>query len=95
MRDQKFEMSKYCGKNDKCTIKAKMENKGSGAPQREPAIDEETRKAMMAKWHKKQEQEKLLEEDDEDAFANSAWANPKAWKNDIAGVGSIKFRPGM
>jgi hypothetical protein len=90
MRDQV--LSKYTGRNDKCILKAKLEPKGTGAPQREPAIDEETRKAMVARWHKKQEVEKALAEDDDDAFANSSWANPKAWKNDIAGVGGIRFR---
>jgi hypothetical protein len=90
MRDQA--LSKYVGKNEKCIIKAKLEKKGSGAPAREPAVDEETRKAMMARWHKKQEEEKKLAEDDEDAFQNSAWANPKEWKNNIAGVGNIRIR---
>jgi hypothetical protein len=90
LRDQA--LSKYVGKNEKCIIKAKLESKGAGAPQREPAIDAETKKAMMAKWYKKQEEDKALAEDDDDAFANSAWANPKAWKNDIAGVGNVRFR---
>lgn len=88
-------MSKYVGKNDKCTVKAKLEAKGAAAPAREPAIDEDTRRKMMAKWHKKKEEQEKLAEDDDDAFSNSVWANPKAMKNDISGVGSIKFRPGM
>lgn len=90
LRDQV--LSKYTGRNNKCIIKAKLEKKSSGAPQREPAIDETTRKAMVARWHKKQEVDKALAEDDDDAFANSSWANPKAWKNDIAGVGGVRFR---
>lgn len=88
-------MSKYCGKNDKCIIKAKLEKKGAGAPQREPAIDQETKKAMMTRWHKKQAEQKKLEEDDDDAYANSSWANPKTWKNDIQGVGGVQWRPGQ
>lgn len=95
MREKDKAMSDYCGKNNKCIIKAKLEKKGAGAPQREPAIDQETKKAMMARWHKKQAEQKLLEENDDDAYANSSWANPKVWKNDIHGGGGVKFRPGM
>jgi hypothetical protein len=87
-------LSKYVGTNDKCIIKAKLEKKGASAPQREPAVDEETRRAMIARYHKKQEQEKALAEDDDDAYANSVWANPKEWKNNISGAtGGVKFRP--
>jgi hypothetical protein len=92
LRDQV--MSKYVGKNDKCIIKAKLEQKGAGAPQREPAIDEETKKLMMARWYKKQEEEKRMAENaEDDAFAYSEWANPKSVKNSITGGGGeIRFR---
>lgn len=95
MRNQDKAMSSYTGKNDKCIIKAKLEKKGAGAPQREPAIDAETKKAMMSRWHKKQAEQKALEEDDDDAYANSAWANPKMMSNGIHGSGAVKWRPGM
>lgn len=91
MRDEV--LSKYTGKNEKCICQAKFTHKGSGAPQRAPAVDEDTQKKMMQFWHKKQEQQKQLEENDEDSYLNSAWANPKAYKNQMQGFGgNIKFR---
>jgi hypothetical protein len=92
MRDEI--MSKYVGKNEKCIVKAKFTAKNAGAPQRPPAVDGDTQKKMMAYWHKKQEQQKALEEDDEDQYLNSAWANPKNYKNQMQGLssGGIRFR---
>lgn len=90
MRDEVLQ--KYIGKNEKCIVQAKFTKKGSGAPQRPPAVDEDTQKKMMAYWHKKQAEQKDLEEDDEDQYLNSAWANPKAFKTQMHGLGGIRFR---
>ncbi|CAI2375911.1 unnamed protein product [Moneuplotes crassus] len=84
----------YVGKNDKSKIIVKMQHKGSGAPVREPLIDEESHKKMLSFFHKKQEEQKKLEEDDEDSYMNSAWANPKQLKDQLHGMSDIKFRPG-
>ena len=35
-------ISKYCGKNEKCMVKCKLTSKGGSAPQRAPAVDEDT-----------------------------------------------------
>jgi hypothetical protein len=77
----------YIGKNEKTKVVVKLQNAGTGAPTREPAISEEEQKKMMAFYHKKQETMKALEEDDDDDYANSAWANPKALKNSFHGMG--------
>lgn len=45
----------YTGKNEKTKIIVKLTKTGSGAPGRQPAIDEKTKTEMMAKFHKKQE----------------------------------------
>ena len=57
-------------------------------------VDSETHKAMLAFYHKKQEEQKKLEEDNEDQFMNSAWANPNAMKAAMHGTGPIKWRGG-
>jgi len=36
---------------------------------------------MLAYYHKKQEEQKTLENDNEDVYMNSAWANNKNLKN--------------
>lgn len=85
-------LSDYIGKNEKTKLVVKLQKAGGGAPTREPAVSEEEQKKMMAYYHKKQEQMKKLEEDDEDDYANSAWANPKALKNTLQGMTSVRMR---
>lgn len=58
--------SDYFGKNEKQKFVVKLQSKGSGAPQREPGIDQETHKQMLSYYHKKQEEFKKLETDDSD-----------------------------
>lgn len=87
-RDQP--LSKYSGNNNKVKLKVKITGKSSGPPQRQ-RVDGETQKKMMAMWHKKQQQAKELEEDDDDAFLNSEWANPRAFKQRVHGAGNIRW----
>ena len=77
------------GKNEKTKIVAKLQKKGGGAPQREAPISPEEHKAMMAYYHKKQEEMKALATNSEDDYTNSAWANSKALKNHFSGVGNV------
>jgi hypothetical protein len=79
------------GKNEKQKFVVKMQKKGQGAPVREPTIDEKTHKEMLSFYHKKQEEQKLLAEDDEDAYLNSVWANNKGLKASMHGTGDIKM----
>lgn len=88
-------LSKFIGTNEKTTIIAKLQKKTSGAPARQPPVDDETRKQMMSYWHKKQEEAKELENDEDDAYLNSAWANPKSLKSSVLGLDRVRFRPGQ
>ena len=66
----------YFGKNEKSKMVIKAQKKGSGAPQREALIDEDTHKKMLSYYHKKQEEHKQLEEADEgDHHMNAEWAS--------------------
>lgn len=58
--------SDYFGTNEKSKFVAKLQSRGQGAPQREPVVDGETHKAMLAFYHRKNEEQKVLEEDNED-----------------------------
>jgi hypothetical protein len=76
------------GKNEKTKLVVKAVKKGGGAPQREPMIDGDTHKKMLAFYHKKTEEGKhLQEQDDGDQYMNSAWANNKNLKNSLHGMG--------
>lgn len=69
-----------------------MQKKGGGAPAREPLVDEETHKGMLAYYHKKQEESKKLTEDEDDAYMNSPWADSKQLKNQLHGVSSVNWK---
>ena len=87
-------LSKYVGKNEKVTIKVKLESAGAGAPSREPTVDAETQKRLMALWHKKDQEAKALSEESDDAYLNSEWANPRGFKQAMHGLGGISYMPG-
>lgn len=48
----------FIGKNEKTKIVVKISKSGSGAPAREPMIDEDSYKKMLSYYHKKQEESK-------------------------------------
>jgi len=87
-RDKK--LCDYVGKNEKTKVVAKLQKKGSGAPQREPVVSEEEQKSMIAFYHKKQTEAEQMAMEDEDAYLHSSWANPKALKNHFTGIGDVK-----
>jgi len=73
--------SDYFGKNEKSKFVVKLQSQGSGAPQREPAIDQDTHKQMLAYYHRKQEEMKTIEADNNDQHMSSAWADSGALKS--------------
>lgn len=86
-------LSDYVGKNDKSKCVIKLQKKGAGAPSREPIVSEAEQKAMIAFYHKKEQEQQKMALEDEDAYMHSAWANPKALKNSFTGVGDISWKP--
>ena len=87
-------LSDYVGKNDKSKVVAKLQKKGAGAPAREPVVSEDEQKSMIAFYHKKEQEMQRMTLEDEDAYQNSGWANPKSLKNAFTGVGEVKWRGG-
>lgn len=81
----------FIGKNEKTKIICKIQKKGAGAPVREPVVDEQTQKEMMAFAYKKQEEWKKLEEADDDSHHNAEWADSSALKSKMHGLGNIRF----
>jgi hypothetical protein len=87
-------LSDHVGKNDKSKVIVKLQKKGAGAPAREPVVSEEEQKAMIAFYHKKQQEAEKMDAEDEDAYLHSTWANPKALKNAFTGVGDVAWKAG-
>jgi len=85
-------LSEYVGKNDKTKVVAKLQKKGASAPMREPVVSEDEQKAMIAFYHKKQQEMEKLSLEDEDNYLNSSWANPRALKNNLIGAGDVSWK---
>ncbi|KAK1344373.1 hypothetical protein QTO34_014940 [Cnephaeus nilssonii] len=86
-------LSDYVGKNEKTKIIVKIQQRGQGAPAREPVISSEEQKQLMLFYHRRQEELKKLEENDDDSCLNSPWADSTALKRHFQGVKDIRWRP--
>ncbi|KYF46606.1 putative protein c21orf59 [Toxoplasma gondii TgCatPRC2] len=88
------ELCHYIGRNEKTKIIARLQSKASGPPIREPRLDAETHKAMLSYCYKKRREEQELEEDEDDSYLDSEWANPRGLKNALIGGGrEIRWKP--
>jgi len=87
-------VSHRLGTNEKTKVIAKLQKEGSGPPGREPVVNEEERKAMMAHYFKRQEELKRLAEAEDDEYLNSQWADSKEMKRSLQGLDGIKA-PGL
>jgi hypothetical protein len=86
-------LSNFVKGTENTKIIAKLQKPGAGAPVREPLVDGDTQKQMVAWHHKKQEEAKKLMAEDEDSYLNSAWADPKGLKRQLIGGNNIRWRP--
>ncbi|XP_036203347.1 cilia- and flagella-associated protein 298 isoform X2 [Myotis myotis] len=86
-------LSDYVGRNEKTKIIVKIQQRGQGAPAREPVISSEEQKQLMLFYHRRQEELKKLEENDDDSCLNSPWADNTALKRHFQGVKDIRWRP--
>ena len=82
----------YIGKNEKTKIIVKFSKKGTGAPVREPLIDKETHSKMLSYYYKKQEEQKKLENESEDSYLDSEWADPKGMQKQLYTGGDISWK---
>ena len=82
----------FVGRHEKTKAVVRLQKAGGGAPSREPVVDPETQKAMIAHYHKKQEEMKKLEEDMDDAYTHSNWASQGSLKAHFNGTANIRIR---
>mmetsp|Transcript_40354 Transcript_40354/g.114237 ORF Transcript_40354/g.114237 Transcript_40354/m.114237 type:complete len:277 (-) Transcript_40354:407-1237(-) len=82
----------FVGRHEKTKAVVRLQKAGGGAPSREPVVDPETQKAMVAHYHKKQEEMKKLEEDMDDAYTHSTWASQGSLKAHFSGTSNIRIR---
>lgn len=72
----------------------KLTKRGQGPPAREPIMSEEQRKEFMLHAYRRQEELKKLEEDEDDNYFNSEWADSSNLKKSFHGLKNISWRPG-
>ncbi|XP_012265903.1 cilia- and flagella-associated protein 298 isoform X2 [Athalia rosae] len=83
----------FLGKNEKTKVIVKLAKRGSGRPAREPVMSEDERKLLMLHAYKRQEQFKKLEQDDDDEYLNSTWADGSSLKRHFQGLNNISWKP--
>lgn len=86
-------LSDYIGKNEKTKIVVKVQKQSHGAPAREPVINEDEQKQMMMYYYRRQEELKKLDENDDQSYLDSTWADRHALKRQFQGVNDIKWGP--
>mmetsp|Transcript_87332 Transcript_87332/g.151985 ORF Transcript_87332/g.151985 Transcript_87332/m.151985 type:complete len:257 (-) Transcript_87332:452-1222(-) len=86
------ELWEFTGKNEKSTVLVKLTANNQHAPGKEPPVDQQMQKEMMAYWFKKQEEEKRIAEDDEIGWEGATWADPKQLKGAFQGLKDLKIR---
>lgn len=85
-------LSDYVGTNEKCKVIMKLVRCGEGAPGREPIFTEDTQKKIMLRDYQRQEELKQLDEDEDDSYLDSKWANSSNLKQKLHGMDNISFR---
>lgn len=84
-------LSDYVGSNDKTKITVKVAKRGTGAPAREAVISETNQRNLMAYYHRRQEEWKKLEANEDDSYLNSSWSEPGQLKRQFHGLNNIKW----
>ncbi|XP_052758049.1 cilia- and flagella-associated protein 298-A isoform X1 [Galleria mellonella] len=86
-------LSDHLGKNNKSKVTVKLCSTSEGAPGREPILTEDERKQLMLHAYRKQEEWKKLEQDDDDNYLNSKWADGQNLKRQFHGLNDISWKP--
>ncbi|XP_063238499.1 cilia- and flagella-associated protein 298-A [Bacillus rossius redtenbacheri] len=83
----------YVGRNEKTKVVVKLQSRGQGPPAREPLLCEEEQKQLMLHAYRRQEQLKKLDQDNDDSYLDSAWADSSSLKKSFQGLSNISWRP--
>ncbi|CAH0598419.1 unnamed protein product [Chrysodeixis includens] len=86
-------LKEHLGNNNKMKVTVKLCSNSEGAPGREPVMSEDERKQLMVHAYKKQEEWKKLEQDEDDSYMNSKWADGQNMKRHFHGLDNISWKP--
>ncbi|XP_075986234.1 cilia- and flagella-associated protein 298-A [Anticarsia gemmatalis] len=85
----------HLGKNNKTKVTVKLCCNSEGAPGREPIMSEEERKQLMLHAYRRQEEWKKLEQDEDDHYLDSKWADGQNLKRAFHGLDNISWKPSL
>jgi hypothetical protein len=57
------------------------------------SVSQEAQLKLMSQLHKKAEELKRIDKDDDDSYLDSQWANPKGLQNTFQGLEEIDWKP--
>lgn len=86
-------VSDYLGKNERVTAVGKLTDEKSGPPPRDMTMSQQEQVRLMSELHRKAEELKRIEKDDDDSYLDSEWANPNGLKNTFQGIDNIDWKP--
>ncbi|KAJ2944943.1 hypothetical protein O0L34_g1840 [Tuta absoluta] len=86
-------LSDHLGKNNKTKVTVKLTSNKEGPPGREPVMSEDERKQLMLHAYRKQEEWKKLEQDNDDSYLDSRWADGQAMRKTLHGLDDISWKP--
>lgn len=93
VRPVKIFLVLHSGNNNKTKVTVKLCSNSEGAPGREPVLSEEERKQLMLHAYRRQEEWKKLEQDEDDSYLDSKWADGQNMKRQFHGLDNISWRP--
>jgi hypothetical protein len=86
-------LSDYIGTNDKTKLIVSIHPKSSPPPVRHGRIDTETYKNILSYYQKRSETSRQLENDEDDSYLVSDWADSRQLKHSLSGTrNSIQWR---
>ncbi|XP_015585733.1 UPF0769 protein C21orf59 homolog [Cephus cinctus] len=91
LREKK--LKDFLGRNEKSKVIVKLHKRGSGKPAREPLMSEDERKQLMVHAYRRQEELKKLEQDDDDEYLDTPWADGGSLKRNFQGLNNITWKP--
>ena len=86
-------VSDYLGKNPRVTAVAKLTDAKSGPPPKDMSLSQEAQIKLMSQMHKKMEEYKRIDKDDDDSYLDSEWANPRGLQKTFQGIDEVDWKP--
>jgi hypothetical protein len=86
-------LSDYIGRNPRQKLMVKLSDARSGPPPRDMSLGQEAQVRLMSQLHKKAEELKRIEKDDDDGYLDQEWANPRGLSQQFQGIGEIDWKP--